>query len=77
MPFPAYVEQQFGAQSRVPLKFVHPGAAMNDHSKTDKENPYSPLWCVLLLLFAGMLVKTVAVTQLCHLAQSGCHLALN
>lgn len=50
---------------------------MNDQSKSDKENPYSPLWCIVLLLFAGLLVKTGAATQLCHLAQSACHLALN
>jgi hypothetical protein len=59
------------------MKFFHFGAAMNDHSKSDQGNPYSAVWCILVLLFAGLLVKTGAATQLCHLAQSACHLALN
>jgi hypothetical protein len=33
---------------------------MKDHSQSDNENPYSPLLCVLLLLLAGIAVKTGA-----------------
>jgi hypothetical protein len=41
----------------------HFGAVMKDHSQSDNENPYSPLMCVLLLLVAGIAVKTGAAIQ--------------
>jgi hypothetical protein len=50
---------------------------MNDHTQSDKGKPYSPLLCILLLLTTGIAVNTGAASQLCHLAQSSCHLALN
>jgi len=43
---------------------------MKDHSQSDKENPYSPLLCILILLMAGIFVKTGGATQLFHLAQN-------
>jgi hypothetical protein len=50
---------------------------MNDQSQSHNGKPYSPLLCILLLLTTGIAVKTGAASQLCHLAQSSCHLALN
>ncbi len=40
-------------------KFLSFGSAMNDHSRNDHANPYSPMMCglLLLLVFAAIQLK--------------------
>jgi hypothetical protein len=72
-----FISQEAARNSRAPSKSFSFGAVMEDHSQRDNGNPYSPLMCILLLLVVGIVVKIGAATQLCHLAQSSCQLALN
>ena len=70
MPLASYASRQSARKSRAHRKLSHFGAVMKDHSQSDKENPYSPLLCILILLMAGIFVKTGGATQLFHLAQN-------
>ena len=76
MPSLSYLAQESARNSRARTKRLS-GAVMKDHSQRDSGNPYSPLMSILLLLVAGIVVKIGAATQLCHLVQSSCQLALN
>jgi hypothetical protein len=42
--------------------------AMKNPSRTDHDNPYSPLSCLLLLLVTGVAVKTAAAFEFYHMA---------
>jgi hypothetical protein len=45
---------------------------MTDDSQANATSPYSPLWCIILLLLTGFGVKLGA---LCHAAGGACRLA--